>query len=129
MEKEGWSGLARGEDRCSACGRAFEGEEACFSALFAAEESFRRRDYCGPCFQALPERPASFWKRAPRKTGKADEKAKGARRRRDLEALVELFDRLSAPDGADEAGPAGSVPNGPLQAEKEKLRYLLALAL
>lgn len=126
MEKEGWSGLARGEDRCAACARAFEGEEVCFSALFAAEESFRRRDYCAACFHALPDRPATFWKRAPRKAAeRADEKARGARRRRDLEALSELFDRLSAPEPAEAAGTASATAKD----EREKLRYLLALAL
>jgi hypothetical protein len=123
MDREGWSGLERGEDRCAACARAIGAEEPAFAALFPQDGGFRRRDYCLACFRALAERPVSFWKRAPRKAApEADEKAKGARRRRDLDALSELFDRLSAPDDAPDAK---KVP----EEERQKLRYLLALAL
>jgi len=97
------------------------GLAAAFATLSPEGEGFRRRDYCVPCFEALPARPFSFWKRSPAAlsadAGKAaNREEKRERRRRDLDALVELFERLSEP--AAEPPP-----------EREKLRYLLALAL
>jgi hypothetical protein len=152
MEREAWKEIERGEDRCAACGRGFEAREACFSALFAAGDSFRRRDYCAACFGALAEKPASFWKRSARRGAKEASPEKGAakraQRRRDLDALLELFERLSAPEGAAPEPQAAGGPatagdpssHGPsshgaahqrgiAEDERAKLRYLLALAL
>lgn len=125
---EGWSGVERAgaeAERCAQCSRPLEPAAPRYAALFPEGDSFRRRDYCAPCFEALPERPASFWRRAPRRAArKAEEKGKRAARRRDLDALLELFERLAAPEAGAGAG-TGTGTGG----EREKLRYLLALAL
>jgi hypothetical protein len=129
-EKDGWSGIERGEDRCGACGRDLGAGDACWSALYAEGDSFRRRDYCAACFGALPERPASFWKRAPRRgAGKRDETAARAARRRDLDALLDLFERLAEPEPVPAGGPGAPRSDGDGDAHRAKLRYLLALAL
>src|SRR5256885_9393437 len=111
MDRDGYSGLERGEEACAACGKRLSAEPSSFAALTPEEDGFKRRDYCVPCFETLPARPFSFWKRAPgallrsdAKTG--DKEERKAAKRRDLDALVELFERLAPPvSGGPEPAP------------------------
>jgi hypothetical protein len=122
MDRETWSGLERGEERCAACERALAGEAAAFAVLFSSGDGFRRRDFCEACFRALPAKPASFWRRAPAREAakEAGGKEKRAARRRDLDAMLELFERLSG-EGATPAAAAAeatqaSVASAPMEA-------------
>src|SRR5437870_3682259 len=118
MDKEGWSGLERGEETCAGCSGRLAGQAAAFAVLSPEGLGFKRRDYCGPCFEKLPARPFSFWKRSAQAIAQQREGGDARReaRKKDLDALMELFQRLS--DGAAQKG-----------SQEEKLRYLLALAL
>jgi hypothetical protein len=129
MDRDGWSGVERADEACAACGKRLAAEVAAFATLAPEGEGFRRRDYCAPCFETLPARPFSFWKRAPAAVARTDPKSadkeeRRAARRRDLDALVELFERLGD-------APAPPEPEAAAKAREdaEKLRYLLALAL
>jgi hypothetical protein len=120
-EGEGYAGIERGEAACAGCAKALAGLPQAYAVLFPEGEGWRRRDYCAPCFEKLPERPTSYWRRDGallEKAGGGAEsgEARRARRRRDLDALLELFERLADPP-EEKAADAG------------KLRYLLALAL
>jgi hypothetical protein len=115
-----FAGVERSEEACAGCGaRLAEAAEPIYASLISEGEGWRRRDYCAPCFEKLPARPYSFWRRskaAPVAVG-ASKEEKRDRRRRDLDALVELFERLGGPE---------ALGRGP---DAAKLRYLLALAL
>jgi hypothetical protein len=133
MGSDGYSGLERGDDACAACGKRLTEEPASFAALSPEADGFKRRDYCVACFETLPARPFSFWKRAPQAHARADGKGgekeeRKAARRRDLDALVELFERLDPAHPERSAVGDGAAPKE-ARPEAEKLRYLLALAL
>jgi hypothetical protein len=136
MEKEGWSGVEKGEERCARCSAALDHAAEAYAVLAAEGGGFRRRDLCGACFRALPERPSSFWRRQPgRRANKgAPKKERRAARARDLDALFELFGRLAEEEAQSGAGAtpraAEGLPRDVLTPdERAKLRYILALAL
>jgi len=117
---QGYAGIEKGLAACAGCEKRLQEETHAFATLSPEGEGWSRRDYCPACFEALRERPVSFWRRSSgalqatvAETTK-DERAKA--KRRDLDALVEMFQRLAEPP-AEKAEDA------------KKLRYLLALAL
>ncbi len=134
--------IDRGSDRCSRCGGEPPPWAPGFSGLYArtaGEEGYERRDFCEACFKALgeEERPLSFWRRAQRAKAAAEGKeTPGQKRKRDLEVLAEMFERLGE-DGAEGAGAGtgegvgvGEGGRGDSEdAARKKLRYVLALAL
>ena len=118
---EGYQGIEKGLGTCEGCRGSLALASHAFAALFTSGEGYARKDYCPACFEALTERPFSFWRRskealvaaAPETAGR-EERAKA--KRRDLDALLEMFQRLADPlEGKAE--------------DAKKLRYLLALAL
>jgi hypothetical protein len=145
--------IERGGDRCSACAAALVPEAPGYSGLHrreGGEPGFIRRDYCPRCFEALPKeaRPISFWRRAPLpKRDPAGKETAAAKRKRDLEALSELFARLSeapapvpapvavaeasagAGAGATSTSTSGTGTGTGSPEDRDKLRYILALAL
>lgn len=116
-----FAGVEKSEEMCAGCGsRLAEVPEPIYASLLPEGDGWRRRDYCAPCFEKLPARPYTFWRRAcgpVRAVGASSKEEKRERRRKDLDALVELFERLGEPAALERGPDAG------------KLRYLLALAL
>ena len=53
--------VASSEGACSVCGKRFAEREEYWSALFAAGESFERRDYCAGCWKGAEDGTFSFW--------------------------------------------------------------------
>src|SRR4051812_31005184 len=105
---QGFSGVERSEQSCAGCARPLvELPEPLFATLAPEGDGWRRRDYCAACFEALPARPFSFWKRTKTAvaagSGGPTKDERRERRRRDLDALLELFERLASPESAEKA--------------------------
>jgi len=134
MTESAFLGLDRAGDRCARCGEALAPGEPAFAVLEHEEDRYRRRDFCQGCFALLSPRPECFFKRTPGgEKARANPAEKRAAQRRELDALLDLFERLSrSAEAATAARPAGTERPGPTPldaVERDKLRYLLALAL
>jgi hypothetical protein len=118
---EGYHGIEKGLGICAGSKGSLALATHAFAALFPSGEGYARKDYCPTCFDALPEPPFSFWRRTKETlcavaTESAGKEERAWAKRRDLDALLELFQRLALP-------PEGKA------LDAQKLRYLLALAL
>jgi hypothetical protein len=61
-QQEAWR-FGRRSGGCTGCGAAFQPGKDAVSAIYAAEATFERRDWCGACFQDPARRgtPFSWW--------------------------------------------------------------------
>lgn len=99
--------IARGEPRCSSCGKEFAQEEDYFSALYDRVTEFQRLDFCTECWRGETSEMFSFWQtRVPPRQEKKKLLV-------DDDVLLDFFRRLEG--ATDEL--------------KANFRYILALVL
>lgn len=114
--------IAKATQACCLCRQPFGPGQAYYSALFQAQDSFSRQDYCAGCFQdKRPENVFYFWK-ATAPDQEAEARRAGHRRRPvvDIEYVFEFFKRLE--EGAVSGQNSGA-------AQRLAFRYILALML
>ena len=81
--------LQSSEGACAKCGREFSHREEYYSALYACDEGFERKDYCVPCWGKGRPDVFSFWR------ARAKKEPDPPKRFVNDEVLIEFFDRLS----------------------------------
>lgn len=82
--------VARSSGQCSGCEIELAPGDAYYAALFEAEESFERKDYCPKCWEALSAERFCFWKSCvptPEKKEKKNQLVDNA-------VLINFFERL-----------------------------------
>ena len=92
---------------CAVCGKTFDQREDSWSALFGAEATFTRKDYCLACWKGPEEGSFSFWRT------KVKPKPAPPKRFVNDEVLLDFFERLC--ESEDDS--------------KRKFRFIMAVLL
>lgn len=101
--------------RCTGCEQEVVAGTTYYTAVVYQDEAFQRRDSCAACWRGPVEGVYAFWK--TRRPAPAEPDSRKVRF--DTALIFDFFRRLGDPPGQE----------GPSEAEREELRFVLSLLL